>query len=147
MAKQSYTLSDKVLYDDASLYIAKEGEKLYFNFKKNPMVETYNVLEAVAIMINHDKFQDLPIWDIALSDVDREVNSIAPVFYWLCHTNDVEDVLKLYWSNYCEKIIDVNKAGLCHALQVSEKLGDVRRGVIRETNFDKVYSQLLNFLV
>lgn len=146
MAKHSYTLSDKVLYDDASLYIAKEGEKLYFNFKKE-LIETYNVLEAVAILINADKFCNLPIWNIALSDIDKQVESIIPVFYWLCHTYDTEDVLNLEWSKYCEHITMLNKAQLIKILHESNSLADIKYGITKELNYDKMYSQLLRFIV
>lgn len=146
MAKHSYTLSDKVLYDDASLYIAKEGEKLYFNFKKE-LIETYNVLEAVAILINAEKFCNLPIWNIQISDIDKQIESIIPVFYWLCHTFDIEDVLKLEWSKYCEHITMINKAQLFKILQDSNSLSDIRYGITKELNYDKMYSQLLRFIV
>lgn len=147
MAKQSYTLSDKVLYDDASLYIAKEGEKLYFNFKKNPLVETYNVLEAVAILINEEKFCNLPIWNITISEDDKLVDSVSPAIYWLCHTSDIEDILKLEWSKYCEHVIISNKPQLYRVLQEAQTLNDIRNGIIKELNFDKMYSQLLHFIV
>jgi len=146
MAKHSYTLSDKVLYDDASLYIAKEGEKLYFNFKKE-LIETYNVLEAVAILINENKLCNLPIWEIQLSDVDKEIESYASVFYWLCHPFDIEEVLKLEWSNYCEHITYHNKASLSQILQNANNLEDIKNGIVQNLNYDKMYSQLLRFIV
>lgn len=145
MAKHSYTLSDKVLYDDASLYIAKEGEKLYFNFKKE-LVETYNVLEAVAILINENKFQKLPIWDIKINEDDKQVDSMAPVLYWLCHNNDIEESLKIEWKNYCDQITSHNKTYLHKILLDSEDLSDIKNGIIRDLNFDKLYSQLLRFI-
>jgi hypothetical protein len=146
MAKHSYTLSDKVLYDDASLYIAKEGEKLYFNFKRE-LVETYNVLEAVAIMINDNKYCNLPIWNIKINDNDRQIDAITSVFYWLCHTSDIEETLKLEWSNYCEYVASYNKASLYRILLEASTLNDIKNGIVKELNFDKMYSQLLRFIV
>jgi hypothetical protein len=146
MAKHSYTLSDKVLYDDASLYIAKEGEKLYFNFKKE-LVETYNVLEAVAILINKNKYCDLPIWKIKIDDADKQIDCITTVFYWLCHTLDIEENLKIEWSTYCDHITEKNKPYISRILHEAETLGDIKNGIIKDLNFDKMYSQLLHFIV
>lgn len=144
MAKQSYTLSDKVLYDDASLYIAKEGEKLYFNFKKE-LVETYNVLEAVAILINQNKFSKLPIWKIKISDIDRQVDSVACVFYWLCHIYEIENDMNIKWTDHCEHFVTHYKPYLFKILTDADNLDEIKNGIAKDLNFDKMYSQLLRY--
>lgn len=146
MANKSYTLSDQVLYDDASLYIAKEGEKLYFNFKKE-LIQTYNVLEAVAILINEPKFQMLPIWNIEVNELDKENVSVTSALYWLCHIAEVEEMLNLRWVDYCEHMISCNKFQATQILQDASDLGQIKDGIVEKMNYDKIYSQLIRFIL
>lgn len=145
---ESHTLSDNVLYDDMSLYVAKEGEKLYFHFKRKPYyTETYNILEAVSILIQNSQWQNLPIWDIELSELDREVNFKNACLYWLCNIEQVENEfnMDIDWNKCCEKITIQNKERLIDIIQNSKTLDDVRKQIYCHLNFDYLYSQLLKY--
>lgn len=146
MAKQSFTLSDRVLYDDASLYIAKEGEKLYFNFKKK-MIETYNVLEAISILINEPNFEKIPIWNIEINELDKDIHSISSAFYWLCHIEEIEEMLNLRWNDYCDFITHSNKNDVLHVVNQAKDLRQIKDGIINKMNYDKIYCQLIDFVL
>jgi hypothetical protein len=149
MGKTIHTLNEKVLYDDASLYVAKEGEKLFFNFKRKPYCfDTYNVLEAVAVLIREPKYNKLPIWQLKLSNLDKTTtDSTTTALYWLSHPEEIENEFNIEWKDYNEKLSLIFNKTLLKILKESETLNDIKNSLHKELNFDIVLSQFLKFSV
>ena len=148
MGKTVHTLNEKVLYDDASLYVAKEGEKLFFSFKRKPYcIDTYNVLEAVAILIRDSKWNKLPIWQTKLSELDKSSDTTVTSLYWLSHPEEIESEFNIEWKDYSEKLAAVFNKTLIKILKEAETLEDIKICLHKELNFDIILSQFLKFSV
>jgi len=143
---QIETISDKILFNDLTLYISRENnKKLFFNIKKQPYyTETYNTAEAVSILMRNKTWCDITsIWNIELSTTDKNVYSTAGVLLWASGGHETWNKMNLDWLDYYNQLdIEYNKS-ITKIMRKSNTLGDIRNGFIKYLNLDKLYNSIL----
>lgn len=137
-------LIENVIYDEVSLTITKESNrKLFFNIKYQPNIETYNVAEAVAILIKNPKYTNDKIWNITISNNDKELYSTAGAVLWLTGGLSTWEKLDLDWLDYYSQLDSEYGYQIMQIVKRSSTLNDIKVQFIEYFNLDKMYNSIL----
>ena len=141
--------TDNVIYDNNDVTIIKElNKKLFFHIKTNKYYsETYNVAEAVAILMKIKKINNDNIWNITLSEEDKNIESTYTTLLWLTGGLKNWDLMKLDWLDYYEILNYEYSYQIKNILKMSKTLNDVRILFKNMLNFDKLYSTILKYSI
>ena len=136
---------DDVIVDNNQVFISRDdGIKLYFEFKKPVFNTTYNVAEAVAILIRIPELaNENYIWDSELNLIDQNIESTLGATQWLSGGPKTWKKMKLDWLEYSDQLDDQFSQKIIDIVKASNTLGDIREKFYRHLNLDKIYNTML----
>lgn len=141
VAEQQYTL-----YRDSQIIISRidEQTKIAVN---NFEFETLDVFEAVAFLLRDKKYNKSFLWDIKLTDGDREYVNPIRCLYWLSGGDEFwfqNDEISQKWGecneSYYEEFSDIIYDGL----EQAETLMDIRKHIMTNLNLIKFWNFALS---
>ncbi len=142
--------TDVVIYDNSIITIINElNNKLFFHVKSSKYyTETYNVAEAVAILMRIDSLKnDSNLWNIKLSDKDKDIESTYTTLLQLTGGLSTWNKLNLDWLDYYSDLDYEYGYQIKNILKMSSKLKDIKILFQENLNFDKLYNTILKYSI
>lgn len=131
-------IGTKVIYNDESIKISREGNEWFFEIKKEL---TTDLAEAVAIMLRECDKNDR-IWDIEIKDIITENISPEKSLYWLTGGYKEWKSLENYSKPWCDCYLDFQEEfgeTIIKTIKKSKTLGDMRKLFISNLNLTILY--------
>ena len=125
------------------------NNKLFFHVKSSKYyTETYNVAEAVAILMRIDSLKnDSNLWNIKLSDKDKDIESTYTTLLQLTGGLSTWNKLNLDWLDYYSDLDYEYGYQIKNILKMSSKLKDIKILFQENLNFDKLYNTILKYSI
>jgi len=142
--------TDVVIYDNSIVTIINElDNKLFFHVKNSKYyTETYNVAEAVAILMRIDSLKnDTSLWNIKLSDNDKDIDSTCTTILQLTGDLDTWTKMNLDWLDFYDDLDYEFGYQIKNILKMSTKLKDIKLLFEENLNFDKLYNTILKLSI
>ena len=141
------TITENVIYENVSVTITKENNcKLFFQIKQHPYTETYNVAEAVAILMRCEKLNHSELWDIELCQRDKELDSTAGAMLYLSGGLETWETIQLDWLDHYSHLDSEYGFQIRKITKNSATLQDIKQQFIDDINLDRVYNSILRIV-